>query len=242
MERINDCFNIINCLTLGGNRWDISNERFKKNNIQCTKFQGYDGQHPGIIQEYKYSMCDKRYIKPTSYAILKGFLHMIKLSRTYIGNDNTYFYGQGSDFIFQDDILIFEDDVIFHKDFERLFNIHYNELPNDWDVWYLGGTQFGTQEEVRFSENLNEAFNLDGMFAIAIRDKFLSNLLLDINQYVFPLDTTLKAFFQGNPEFKMYKSRIPLCGHDYGKSLNLDIVYHECSVGNHMWYDREIYN
>ena len=39
-------------------------------------------------------------------------------------------------------IAVFEDDVYFHENFNELFPIIYKEVPNDWDLLYLGGNNY----------------------------------------------------------------------------------------------------
>jgi len=67
--------------------------------------------------------------------------------------------------------MIFEDDVELCEDFENKFNVILKQLPEDWDLLYLGGWNQGTIK--KYSEGLNVAENVICMHAYMIRDKFL---------------------------------------------------------------------
>ena len=40
-------------------------------------------------------------------------------------------------------LLVFEDDVEFRKSADSLFNVWWEEVPDDWDMVYLGGNHYG---------------------------------------------------------------------------------------------------
>lgn len=50
------------------------------------------------------------------------------------------------------ELLVCEDDVTFLNQGRELFNIAYSQLPEDWDMLYLGGNIH--EPAVRFSDNL----------------------------------------------------------------------------------------
>ena len=65
-------------------------------------------------------------------------------------------------------VLIYEDDVTFPLDFHDKFNKCIAELPEDWDSFYLAGTN--KAHPLDYSENLNKCFGAWGTFAYLIRE------------------------------------------------------------------------
>jgi GR25 family glycosyltransferase involved in LPS biosynthesis len=71
--------------------------------------------------------------------------------------------------------IIFEDDVELSKDFIYRFNKSINELPNDWDILYLGGWNLGDKK--KFSENLDIAEKVFTTQSYMVNFKFIETLL-----------------------------------------------------------------
>lgn len=55
-------------------------------------------------------------------------------------------------------ILVLEDDVVFCSFFKELYSIMYNELPDNWDMLYLGGN--ADRPQVRHSHWLYKAVGI----------------------------------------------------------------------------------
>ena len=67
--------------------------------------------------------------------------------------------------------FIFEDDVTFCNDFENKLNAFLQELPNDWDVLYLGGQHFIKQyyNPEQISPNVLRAYGMIRTHAMIAR-------------------------------------------------------------------------
>ena len=88
-------------------------------------------------------------------------------------------------------ILIFEDDVVFDPQFKEKFATFIQELPDDWDMLFLGALH--KDEPVMVSEHIGHITKANSTFAYAIRhtvfDAFIelnsrAEHVLDMNNYV----------------------------------------------------------
>jgi glycosyl transferase family 25 len=110
-------------------RWERVKERFIQHKItSVVRFQAIDGLTLSIPDDWPYS--------PGHYGCLQSHLAVLKLAR----KNNA------------PNILIFEDDCIFDPEFNKKFPHYINQLPDDWDMLFLGGTHF--EEPVRVSDNI----------------------------------------------------------------------------------------
>lgn len=72
-------------------------------------------------------------------------------------------------------VLILEDDVEVCDEFNIKLNEIMGELPEDWDLLYLGGWNLGEIE--RYSKSLNLAKKVYTTHAYIVRDKFYDTIL-----------------------------------------------------------------
>lgn len=70
--------------------------------------------------------------------------------------------------------LIFEDDFYFTKETNELYYA-INELPDDWDVLFLGGNP--TDQMTKYSPNLFKPTKMLGAFSYAVNKRFLPTLI-----------------------------------------------------------------
>lgn len=82
--------------------------------------------------------------------------------------------------------LIFEDDAVVCDDFIKKMEIVVSELPEDWDLLYLGG--WNTGEIKKYSEHLNLAEDVLTTHSYLIRQKFVDTLLSSIYNRKFKID------------------------------------------------------
>lgn len=73
-------------------------------------------------------------------------------------------------------VLIFEDDCIFCDGFTARLAEFQNELPSDWEQFYLGGQHFKIDEgkPEKISEHVYRPYNIHRTHAYALRGKGLS--------------------------------------------------------------------
>ena len=88
-----------------------------------------------------------------------------------------------------DNIFIFEDDFYFIDYNLKKIEDAFKELPQDWDVFYLGYNP--TEKLITYSENLYRIYGAWTTHAYAINKKFYDVIL---NNFVVRMDIILKNF------------------------------------------------
>jgi GR25 family glycosyltransferase involved in LPS biosynthesis len=81
--------------------------------------------------------------------------------------------------------MVFEDDAVFVPDFERKYQAFLEELPCDWDMFYLGGQLLHTQHAYAIPEKVSEhvyrPYNVNRTHCFAVNSsgyKYLYDFLL----------------------------------------------------------------
>ena len=112
-------------------RYNSTKIQFEKHNLEVERFSGIDGRniklsdYPNIIKKDSLLFQNKKgscgcYIS-----------HILLWDKILKDNDSEI-------------ILILEDDIIIDNNFENKFLKYYKDVPNDWDLLYLGtGKQLG---------------------------------------------------------------------------------------------------
>lgn len=116
MNTLNDYFTKIYCINLDKrpDKYNLCLSEFKKLNIEVERISAIDGN-----SIYKLGLCTTA----GAYGLL---LTNIRILENAILNNYS-------------NILILEDDVLFINNFYEIFNERINSLPDDWDLFYLGG-------------------------------------------------------------------------------------------------------
>jgi GR25 family glycosyltransferase involved in LPS biosynthesis len=160
-------------------RLDHIKKELEKININYKIFKGMDGQ------ELK--------LKKTS--IEKGMIGAIR-SHTGVIKDaieNKY-----------ETIAVFEDDISFCEDFDERFKIYLRDVPDDWEIMYLGCHFNSCELPKQIKNNIHRVNCCYGCFAMILNNKrglfqkildnvtedtpydnFINSLLPNINAYVF---------------------------------------------------------
>lgn len=81
--------------------------------------------------------------------------------------------------------MVLEDDVEFCDEFLVHLAKAMSQLPEDWDMLYLGGFSY---DSVPFSENLNHANRVLTTHGYIVRDKFLDTLIETVTNRKFKID------------------------------------------------------
>ncbi len=84
--------------------------------------------------------------------------------------------------------LVLEDDCKFYLDMTETndLNTYLKELPEDWDLLYLGGINQDVPEQ--YSEHLDYAKNIIQTHAYIVRDKFIPTLLETLTNHRWKVD------------------------------------------------------
>jgi GR25 family glycosyltransferase involved in LPS biosynthesis len=236
----NKYFDEIYCINLNHrvDKWENVNARFKRLHLHVNRWQGVDGSKAIIKREYddiKYENTHCHISRVGAYAIVKTY---IELYEHILNNTN------------HDKVLIFQDDVTFHKDFKNRFDLAIKYLPDDWNMWFLGASQYSF-EDISIvideeQENFYTANGTDGLFAVAIKTELIEKTLLPaLKLFYYPADNAHRIFTQDNQDNHIYVSYPFLCGHDVGFSDNYNIEIGELETYSIKWahrkYDTKIY-
>ena len=222
---INEFFDKIYCINLDRrpDRWRNSFNQFDKLGMDVKRISAVDGsvkrfpRIPTVKQDKDREFYpDDTNIKPEEAAIT--YSHKIMLMDAIA---NGY-----------DKILMLEDDCQFTDDFSNKFTQTVNELPEDWDLFYLGGMDWWG-EPTYFSENLSITNLTLGMHAIGIRSTIFEKML-NLTNLREPVDATY-AYQQAN--LKSYIAADALVGQTEG--LYSDIKLRENIVPTFHFKRRE---
>lgn len=148
-----------------------------------------------------------------------------------------------------EDILIFEDDCTFTEGFEEEYNAFLNEVPEDWDMLYLGA--YHVAPPIQVSPNVLRLRDSICGHAIIYRNRIKQEL---IKYYQEPkwgcrhMPDQRRAQVVASGKFKAYSPLINICGqsasysilagserkarwYDTFKYINLDGVAYKCVRG-----------
>ena len=86
-------------------------------------------------------------------------------------------------------IMIFEDDIEVPNDFNFKLEKIILELPEDWDLLYLGGWNVG--DKIKYSESLDVAKRVYTTHGFIVRSKFYDTILESINSRDWKVDVLI---------------------------------------------------
>jgi glycosyl transferase, family 25 len=148
-------------------RWQRVQQAFATHGIQSVRrFSASDGDEIALPNNWVHT--------PGAYGCLDSHVRAIREARDANAAS----------------VLIFEDDVVFDPQFKEKFATFIQELPEDWDMLFLGALH--KDEPVRVSEHIARITKANSTFAYAIRntvfDPFIelnsrAKHVLDMNNY-----------------------------------------------------------
>lgn len=220
----NEYFDEIYCLNLDRctDRWNIINDKFKREHIHVKRIEGID-LHTLTDEFEDFKRKNKTTIKRIGrYAVWKSFCKLFEHILNSPSNINK--------------ILILEDDVLFHKDFNYLFHLYISKyLDKNWNIWYLGSTQVGSYKyrNLLYESNINTY----GTFGIAFKRDMIEKYYKEYKKGILNNDNfwaksiNKKGVFVSNPK---------LIGHNYGYSENAQYEIKE-NTHNYFKYNLSLY-
>lgn len=219
MIRPNDFFDEIFVLSIERryNRWILLKEKLIREGIYVKTFNGVDKNSPRMIIEYKtFLQKHKTYWEWSdgNFAILRSFYNLyIHIAR----NCPTL-----------EKVLILEDDILFHKNFNILFNEAINSIPQDWKLWYLGGTYWNrTHIKTINNSPFTKVKSMTGNFALALTRKTINEIIPLLFSTMQKGCLTTDIAIKRKYEMKngVYASEPLLIAHDYGYSDTEDRLF-----------------
>lgn len=169
------------CINLDSrpDRWQSATEEFKKHSLQVERISGIDGS--------KMNLDFPQEIKEGAVGCALSQLFAIKYAKQ-LGLNN---------------FLLLEDDVQFEDDINNVFEDYVKEVPEDWDMLYLGGQHYHGMNLQKISEHVYKCEYTLAAHSVAFKstvyDRFINNLIditkpcdvhyaeshKEINAYVF---------------------------------------------------------
>jgi GR25 family glycosyltransferase involved in LPS biosynthesis len=159
MTSLNDYVDSIYCINLNDrkDRWQIAAEQFRKYNLWVERVPGIKGSNMNL--EFPPE------IKEGAVGCALSQLFTLKLAKHK--KDKAF--------------LLFEDDVEFDEEINQKFSKYYPQIPNDWDMIYLGGQHFHGMNLKQISENIYKCeYTLCAhsvIFKYTVYDRFIEKLI-----------------------------------------------------------------
>ena len=196
---------------------DISNDRLKEINNQNKNLNLNIIRHRAV---YGKDIDEKNLIKKRvldkNHKLNKGAMgcylsHLGILKKAYRDKDNI--------------IIVLEDDIIFNKDFKENLEKYYKEVPDDWDIIYLGGSRLRGK---KISEHVVKGvydikttsdYNM-GTYAMMINKKGVKKLLKVLLPMKYPIDTSIA---KNNKKFNIYFLNPSIINHN--NNFKSEILY-----------------
>lgn len=110
-------------------------------------------------------------------------------------------------------VMIFEDDAVFVPDFNEKLTICMNELPANWDMLWLGGSDY--RMPYPYSKNLNRLVASWGTFGYVIRDTVYDYFINIMSEQKLSSDD---YFRRNHSKFLSFKTVERLVNHSGGVS------------------------
>lgn len=160
---LNDYVDAIYCINLDDrkDRWEEAAKQFVKHNLWVERVSGIKGSNMNLDFPPE--------IKEGAVGCALSQLFALKLAK----------HNKLKKF------LLLEDDVEFDEEIQSKFPKYYSQVPNDWDMIYLGGQHFHGMNLQQVSENVYKCeYTLCAhsvIFKYTVFDRFI-NKLVDITK------------------------------------------------------------
>jgi len=94
-------------------------------------------------------------------------------------------------------LLVMEDDIEVDQNFNDKLQVVLSELPEDWDLLYLGG--WNVDEKEKYSQHLDRANKVYTTHAFIVRNKFFDTIIDGINSRDWKVDVLISEILpKGN--------------------------------------------
>lgn len=159
-------------------RWEKCQEELKKHNIVAERFSAIDGE-----------TLNKEHFKPNCI-LSKGEIGCCMSHAAVIKLAQSYNYSK---------ILILEDDVTFSENAGVIFQQNINNIPNNWQMLYLGGNHLVEPITIYPRAKLARIKRTYTTSSYAVRnvDRFLPALIASLEQFKEPADVCYCKFQMG---------------------------------------------
>ena len=203
INKINKIFDKVFILNLDKDKKKLDSMKIKLNNynINFERFSAINGKELKNIKLLRYG-------NEGAVGNKKSVIEMIKIAKK-----NNY-----------KRILLLEDDLIFIKNFNKKFNLSYNELiknNNNWNLLYFGASNRKKSNDKQ--KYFRKPHNSYGSFAVGI-DNSVFDLILKYENDNRPIDDIMVEEIQKNKAFKTFVFNPMLITADQRKISSTDGV------------------
>ena len=143
-------------------RWMSVSQEFRKHGIGVTRFSAYDALEMDIPADWRG--------RPGAYGCLSSHLEIVRKAR-----DRGYA-----------NVLIFEDDVVFDAELEARLPGILAELPDDWDMFFLGGCH--REAPIRVTPNIFRMTRTYATHAYVLNHTVYESFIHQNSTYGKPVD------------------------------------------------------
>ena len=207
MSYINEYFDKIFCINLDRreDRMEMANKELSKFNIEFERFSAVDGNN---IKKEDYTTNPN--IPVGAVGCLLSHLNLIKTCKERGYNR----------------VLILEDDIILSDDFESRFKEYIKEIPENWDMFYLGGNhnEHSGMKLNMISPNVGKCSHTFSAHAYAINEKMFDETISIISKAEKEVDVYYSEF-QNRKNIYTFFPGIASQKADYSDILNKNVDY-----------------
>ncbi|MFT4924374.1 MAG: glycosyl transferase family 25 [Phenylobacterium sp.] len=174
----------IRCINLDQrpDRWQRCQARLDEHGVsEVERFSAVDGNDDKLPEQWTYSK--------GAYGCLRSHVEVV---REALAKQQSH-------------VLIFEDDVVLAADFVQQFNRYINEVPDDWDMLFLGGLHQDSPLPV--SKNVVKLTRTYSTFAYALHQRVFAEFIALNQRCPVPVDVNN---FQLQSEYNCYCFHPPL--------------------------------
>tara|TARA_R110002051_G_scaffold181204_3_gene250682 strand:- start:1876 stop:2520 length:645 start_codon:yes stop_codon:yes gene_type:complete len=207
MSFINEFFDKVFCINLDRreDRMLLAEEEFKKFNIEFERFSAVDG-NTLVKEDY------------TTNPNIPGGAHGCRLSHARLVSmckERSY-----------KKALVLEDDVVFSEDFEKNFTNYIKEIPENWDMFYLGGNHnFHMGQKLQMvSEHIGKCHTTFSTHAYAINESLFDEAISVLSNGEKQVDVYYSEIQKRRNVYALYPG-VTNQRADYSDVLNENVDY-----------------
>ncbi len=199
MITLNDCFDKIYLINLKSrtDKLKLSIGELNKYNIKFEVFCAVEG-NPGVQLNSPFLLN-----RPGAVGCALSHIEIIKLAKKQNLKN----------------VLIFEDDIELTQDFSVKFDSFIRQLPDNWDMFYLGGSGHTAPNSTvisYISKNIAKTTGTYTTSSYAVKESLFDIIIEGASKMVEPIDNYYKYRIQ--PNYNCYVTRPNLIWQKPGKS------------------------
>ena len=175
-------------------------EKCKKANINFERFPAYDGSKLNLNK----MIDDKILVKESNMMVgaIGCSMSHLNLWKQCINRGDEL-------------VLVIEDDCIIPENFWEKFSNYYKQLPQNWDVFYLGASSINGRkisDNILIPNIISASTENTGTYAMLIKKSILNVLYNNVLPIRNPIDVTIKNYLFS--KINVYMANPPIITHD----------------------------